>query len=225
MQRCADPDLNQLMLDIGCNLGYFSLLALKMGCDVICIEPNPLLIPVIARSAILSIQQLNDTDAVRRGSFVVVHAAAGTATAVVSLSIYRPHMGLSSVITKKGTEPQQTSEWIVLDVLVISVATMLRGAAGVVKIDVEGAELQAIAGLSKWMSEFGYDELFLELGDKEQAEVLKLAALGCHGVLEVSSWREGYTQELEDFTVDFPQRSSLQHPDPLHHDFWLCCRP
>jgi len=31
----------RLFIDLGCNLGWFSLVALACGCDVLCVEPNP----------------------------------------------------------------------------------------------------------------------------------------------------------------------------------------
>jgi len=205
-ERCTDTDRNsRLMLDLGCNLGYLSLLALNLGCDVICIEPNPMLIPIIARSAILNMQRFDDmhSEFVRRGSFVVVHAAAGATTAVLPLSVTRAHMGVSAVIAnpnpktkpehnsasanraQQHTEPPQPSERGVEehDVVVIPVETMLRGSAGVIKIDVEGGELEAIAGLGEWLLEYGYDDMLLEVGDEGQALWRRTGRRRCSSLL------------------------------------------
>ncbi len=59
-----------LVVDLGCNQGLVSLIALAHGCAAVCVEPNPHLVPVLAASAL-------------RNRFpaaaAVVHAAAAAA--------------------------------------------------------------------------------------------------------------------------------------------------
>jgi hypothetical protein len=78
----------RVFVDVGCNLGWFSMLALAYRCDIVCVEPNPHLIAAIVCSAFLNRFT---------GSIIVVQAAAGAGAAVMELNIAIRHFGLSTL--------------------------------------------------------------------------------------------------------------------------------
>ena len=73
----AESGIPKLVLDVGCNLGLVSLIALSHGCDAVCVEPNGALIPVLSRSLLRNSF---------RGSAAVIHAAAAAVWQEVLLS-------------------------------------------------------------------------------------------------------------------------------------------
>eukprot|EP00961_Rhodomonas_salina_P252611 3414560-Rhodomonas_salina.1 len=79
----------KLFFDLGCNYGFYMLLALKSGCDIICVEPNPVLALLVVRSA-----RLNDFTC----SLVVVQAAAGDSASVQELHTVTVHLGVSLLV-------------------------------------------------------------------------------------------------------------------------------
>ena len=78
----------RVFVDVGCNHGWFSMLALAYRCDIVCVEPNPHLIAAIVCSAFLNRFT---------GSIIVVLAAAGAGAAVMELNIAIRHFGLSTL--------------------------------------------------------------------------------------------------------------------------------
>ena len=155
----------KLFVDLGCNLGWFSLVALTHGCDVLCVEPNPSLIPVIARSAFLN--QFG-------GSIIVVEAAAGDLVAIQELTTFPGHFGMSTVEGGKraispGRNHVHTPAFYAAykhtrtaPVLTVGVGALLRSRVHVIKIDVEGSEVHAVRGMDNWLAHYGLDHVLLE---------------------------------------------------------------
>lgn len=121
-----------LFVDVGANVGSYTLWALELGCEVIAVEPDDW-----ARACLEANLKLNDRDA------EVVAAAladeAGTATFTTSLGV------LNHLVAEDANAGASVREVVVrtLDELIGG-----RVAAGV-KIDVEGAELSVLKGAAR----------------------------------------------------------------------------
>lgn len=79
----SDNGEPRLVVDLGCNHGLVSFIALAHGCAAVCVEPSPHLIPLLVRSAL-------------RNSFsapaAILHAAAGDSWQHVRIAGYGPSL-------------------------------------------------------------------------------------------------------------------------------------
>ncbi len=121
----------RVFVDVGCNLGWFSMLALAYRCDIVCVEPNPHLIAAIVCSAFLNRFT---------GSIIVVQAAAGAGAAVMELNIAIRHFGLSTLDDTIARSIQSQMGLNVVQVLAVGLGALLRAPADLeLKINVEGS--------------------------------------------------------------------------------------
>jgi len=125
------------MLDIGANLGYFSLLAAqntKPDFPIIAVEPNAELCELIGSSIGLN----------GFGNVSVVRAAAGEAVgrANLELDIRRSS---NATVTFEGTESESAVDVLTVDTLAECLPDELE-APPLVKIDVEGLEIPVLNG-------------------------------------------------------------------------------
>jgi FkbM family methyltransferase len=126
-----------LVLDVGAHLGYFSLLAARRGADVIAFEPNPHTLPYLHAN-------LAGNGAETRVT-VVAKALAGAPGRRV---FYCSAGGdTSSLHRQDGTAGELEVEVTTAD------AEIAGRAVDVIKIDVEGAELEALAGMERVIAE------------------------------------------------------------------------
>jgi FkbM family methyltransferase len=120
-----------LVLDIGAHLGYFTLLAARRGADVIAFEPNPATLPYLRDS--VSANGLEDHVT------IVAKAVAGEA----GRRSFFPSVGgdMSSLHRTDAATGDIEVETTTVDAVVAG------RPVDVVKMDVEGAELEALAGM------------------------------------------------------------------------------
>lgn len=123
-------------IDVGANWGvYARKLALLCG-TVHCVEPNPELAAVLRRT-------LPDN--------CVIEEAAVAATAGRS-TLYMPLDGARIVDGLASLQPLQRDNLTRLEVRTITLDAFLDHPIGFIKIDVEGAEMQALAGARKLLA-------------------------------------------------------------------------
>lgn len=142
---------NELFIDCGSNLGYFSLLAASMGCRVTAIEANPHLVDIFRKSI-----QLNSLD----HKIKSLHAAVSDlpSKSQVQFLLYPGHWGLSHL--ENIGEKVQGSRIIHVDTVQIQDA--VQEDATILKIDVEGAELEAIRSARELLINHRIQHIFIE---------------------------------------------------------------
>ncbi len=115
-------------VDIGSNIGLYSLPMAKSAARVISIDANPAMAERLSFNARAS--ELNNVD--------IIHAAVGDSDGMATLHIHRDDLAIVNILEDSaGTVPMQTLERILADLDVTSV--------DVLKIDVEGHEDKALA--------------------------------------------------------------------------------
>jgi len=122
-----------VVLDLGAYLGYFTVLAGRRGARVIAFEPDPRTLPYLRRN----IESNGIADRVRIVERAV-GAAAGTAIFFLSQggdeSTLHPNATHETAVTVQVTSVDSETEGLTVDVI---------------KMDVEGAELEALAGMAR----------------------------------------------------------------------------
>lgn len=136
-----------LVLDVGAHLGYFSLLAARRGARVIALEPNPHSLPFLRANL--------RANGVEDRVTVVAKALAGApGRRVFFLS---PAGDTSSLHRQVGTVGEAEVEVTTADGVVDG------RRLDAIKIDVEGAELEALAGMEQAIADASPDlRLFIE---------------------------------------------------------------
>jgi FkbM family methyltransferase len=121
-----------LVLDVGAHLGYFTLLAARGGADVIAVEPNP-------RTLALLRTNVRANGAEPRVTIVPAALAAAPGRA-------RFHLSLAGDTSSLHGQQDTASD---IEVEVTTADAIVAGrAVDVIKIDVEGGELDALAGMA-----------------------------------------------------------------------------
>lgn len=163
-QRLRPGDL---FLDIGANIGIYTILALDLGAEVIAVEPN-------ARNA----QRLRDNIALNGYAATVLEAAVSSEPGTVRITTHLD--SYNHLVTEGGAEVAATT----LDDLLGD-----RTAAGV-KIDVEGAERLVLEGASRALAEHRIGVLQLEWVDMRSQMTLSEGHEG------IATMLRGYGYEL-----------------------------
>ena len=124
--------------DVGANIGYLAIGAARLGAEVVAVEPDPGCAAAIRANA-----ALNGLDAIE-----VVEAAAAGRSGKAELTVVADRLWtrLSSVGAHALAERRITVDTLALD-------DLDRPPPAVVKIDVEGGELEVLAGMSRLLAE------------------------------------------------------------------------
>jgi len=130
---------NDTFVDVGANLGFYSLIAKLHGMNAVAIEPEPAHAAFLKRNEQVFGRVLNVALSDQRGS--------------LPLYSHRLNPGASSLVEAPGFEKSEDS---------VTVTTFSDAAAGgelgpsdrirLIKIDVEGHEVQAVRGLDAFLS-------------------------------------------------------------------------
>ena len=182
----------ELFVDVGANVGAYTLWALERGCEVIAIEPNA-----------WAVQQLRDNLALNGYVADVRHAAVSDRPGSVR---FTTSLGVLNHIVMNAGGADETE-----DVPATTLDDVLgaRTAAGV-KIDVEGAELLVLKGAERALTERRIRLMQLEwLGSSDRTVGEPRDA--------VAQLLEGYGYELltpgDDGALSAPDHLGPQQPD------------
>lgn len=151
-----------VFLDVGAHVGHYTVRAAKAGASVIAIEPNPQ-----ATARLVENLRLNN---LADGRVTVHEAAAWDIEDELMLANPTEHLGSGSMMALPG-DGGQRAKAVPLDQLLAEVPQL-----DAVKLDVNGAELQALRGLSGTLGRLKPD-LFIEdhsPGSYKQEELLSL---------------------------------------------------
>lgn len=132
---------NHAFVDVGANVGYYSLLALSKGCPAWAFEPQPKLAKRIEASARL--------DNVSDHAFTVTAAAVGAEKGELEL-VVPLHHGMNASIAKPSHSPHGEQESYLVPVLPLdTVADWQKNRPLLVKVDAEGAEPLVWQGMQR----------------------------------------------------------------------------
>ena len=154
----ALTDPGDRVLDLGAFLGEFALAAATHGCDVVAVEANPNLAALLTASA-----ELNRFSRLR-----VVNAAVGDGTGTVTFAPHGP-WGQVRSNTNLGTDGDVTVDQVTVDELV---ASLEWESVEFVKLDVEGSEMNALAGATSLLTRPDAPSLLFE------SNIVRLMELG-----------------------------------------------
>lgn len=153
-----------LCFDIGANLGQTIEALLPLGARVVSLEPNPACHPVLHR-------QFGRAERV-----TLVHKAVGSAPGKAQLNA----AGTASTASMRDDWPFETTETIDVEVITLDSLIDTYGRPCLLKVDVEGFEVEVFKGLSQPIR-FIYFEMHRH--ELERAEQI-LAHLGSIGEIE-----------------------------------------
>jgi FkbM family methyltransferase len=135
MSRLVRP--GRRVLDLGCHVGQFALTAAALGHEVLAVDGSPRNADLLRASA-----RLNGL-----ANLHVVNCAVGAATALAAFCEDGPHGSVAGAGVPRR---------VTLHVPVLSAETLLSGMGwdrlALVKIDVEGYEIEALAGLRRFLA-------------------------------------------------------------------------
>lgn len=161
-----------VVLDLGANLGYYTLLAARAGATVIAVEPDPRSYAYLVRNV-----QRNGF----AGQVMLVRKAVSDRAGSVSFGL---HIGPES--SSLFAAPEE-SESIEVDAVAIDELLPEEVVVDVIKMDIEGAEIHALRGMERTIARAG-DGLTLLLeanpaglraaGSSVEALIAKLCSMG-----------------------------------------------
>jgi len=161
--RVDDSSARPLVLDVGVNLGYFSMYALALGCRVAGVEANTELIPYIASSLALN--------GVPQHQYCLYNAAASDSSGgSVSLQtntdwaltqVYDDGSGIRRHASQRDQEanngPRLIPKLSIDDIIGRTAQPLL------VKMDIEGAEGLAVSGLAATLARKAARHFIIEI--------------------------------------------------------------
>lgn len=177
VRRLVEP--GGTFVDVGAHWGYFTLImAEHIGSSghVVAIEADPRIFAILERSV-----ALNDLPQVR-----LVHAAAGAESGILSLIGFdenSDNWGTSRVAG--GSEPIDDPYEVPARRIDGLLDELSMDAVDLIKIDIEGAEALALAGMSAGLRRGRYRRLLLELHPAQLAEHGTDAATIIEGLLAI----------------------------------------
>jgi len=121
------PFREHTLVDVGAHIGWFAGLFTSRGWRAVCLEPEPANFAELERN----LAGKNAT---------LVNAAAGDKTGWAALHVSPEHWGIHSF------KPWHATHTRAIDVRVYALRDLKLGAVGLLKVDVEGAELPVIGG-------------------------------------------------------------------------------
>lgn len=143
------------VLDLGANVGWYSVLAILAGCEVHAFEPVPHIAEVCRRN-------LERAMRAGPGRGVLHESAAGSVPGRARIALGRSNLGDNRVLDAGATRPADMGEGSTVEVRVERVDDVAPGPARVIKIDTQGSEWLALQGLRGVLAESPALALLLE---------------------------------------------------------------
>jgi len=143
------------VLDLGANVGWFAVQAIRAGCEVHAFEP----VPFIADVAATNIERAN---VLGPGRGVLHRAAAGAERGTARIALAAKNHGDNRVLDSEAPLPKDMAEAESLEIKIERVDDHVTGATRVIKIDTQGSEWLALRGAKKLLDASPRCALLLE---------------------------------------------------------------
>jgi FkbM family methyltransferase len=127
------------VLDLGANVGWFTVHAVLAGCEVHAFEPVPWIADVLERNA-RAAESMSD------GHAVIYRAAAGSVQGSARIALAHSNLGDNRLLDASGSRPADMGAGDELEIAVERVDDLVDGRVRVVKIDTQGSEWHALQG-------------------------------------------------------------------------------
>lgn len=167
------------VLDLGANVGWFSVNAVLAGCEVHAFEPVPAIADLCERNVGRAMQ-------VGKGRAIVHRCAAGAERGTARIAIAASNFGDNRVLDQGSERPKDMGQGETIEIAIERVDDHVKGPCRVVKIDTQGSE---------WLAIQGARELFAQ--SREMALLLEFWPYALRGAKpeELLGWleREGFT--------------------------------
>jgi FkbM family methyltransferase len=183
-----DKTARTIVLDVGGNIGWFSLLSVSLGHDVYVWEPNPVNLNRLCQSLRLNGWDSHDNIPHRTagGGSITIHAR-GISDVEGHFWLEQPLHGLSNGASRVVTN-QSDSNAIPVSVETLDKVALSRGwlsstsrkkgvTIAVLKVDVEGLESQVFRGASKLLKSGVIENIFMEGNVGSKLELSKFSSL------------------------------------------------
>jgi FkbM family methyltransferase len=132
------------VLDLGANIGWFSVQAIRAGCEVHAFEP----VPFIADVAERNIERAN---ALGPGRGVLHRCAAGAEPGAATIALAAGNRGDNRVLDGSAV-PEDMDGAESLEIRIERVDDHVQGATRVIKIDTQGSEWLALRGMRRLLA-------------------------------------------------------------------------
>ena len=129
------------VVDLGANVGWYSVLAVLAGCEVHAFEP----VPGIAEIAERNIRRAEAVSPVAGGRGVLHNAAAGSARGTAQIALAPRNHGDNRVMDGDAP-PDDLGDAEMLDIRVERVDDHVQGPVRLLKVDTQGSEWHALQG-------------------------------------------------------------------------------
>lgn len=166
--RLLKPGMN--VLDIGANLGMFTLHALKAGCNVYSFEPSPSIFRIMN-------QNIKVNGFAEIGRAHTFQNAVSDEEKTVSFYVCDGMSGHSNMYAAEKTNDTE----VTVNTVVIDNMTELPVNVDIIKMDIEGAEYSALCGMKKLIANNPRVKIFMEFAPEilaracvEPSELLRL---------------------------------------------------
>jgi FkbM family methyltransferase len=143
------------VLDLGANVGWYSVLAILSGCEAYAFEPVPDIAEVCLRN-------LERAMRVGPGRAVLHTSAAGSAPGRARIALGRTNLGDNRVLDAGAARPADMGDGATVEVRIERIDDVAPGPARVIKIDTQGSEWLALQGMRKVLEASREVALFLE---------------------------------------------------------------
>ena len=145
-----DPTL--AFIDIGSNVGQFSLVAAAMGRKVLAVEALGVHARMLARASIMNSYQ---------NQIKIVHNALSNSYRTVSLVTHPGNMGMTRIKTNQGNDFIAAAEGVPT-ILADDLASVAHFERAIMKIDIEGQEVPALSHCSQLFDQVDIPFIFME---------------------------------------------------------------
>ena len=156
-------DRSDVVLDVGANLGYMTAVAISAGAKkVFSFEPHPDIFARLSRNMDMWIKARPELS----GKLVPQRTAVSSKPGVVILNIpersFKTNYGLATLEIEEGQAKNRYTQIEVPATTLDSIIDEVKEPIGVLKIDIEGHELQAFTGGKKSLTSSTVRDIFYE---------------------------------------------------------------
>lgn len=127
------------VVDLGANVGWFTVLAILAGCEVHAFEPVPHIADVLERNA-------RAAERTGSGRAIVHRAAAGSARGTARIALANGNFGDNRLLDDGSARPTDMGSGALIEIQIERVDDHVVGPIDFLKVDTQGSEWHALQG-------------------------------------------------------------------------------